>query len=345
MSTTERTAPSTKTLGGDDDSSRRSNPLSSLFARRSAWIVLALAVIVALFGILAPAAFLSGDNVRNIATNASVLLVLAVGMTYVISTAGIDLSVGSVLVFSSVVSAKTMATIGTDNWANTAVGLVVALVAGAAWGILNGFLIARTKLPALIVTLATMGMALGAARLIANGIDIIGIPRTLVNAVGVGRFAGIPVLVIIAGLVAVVGGIVLHRTRFGMRTFAVGSNEQAVHRSGINVERHLIRIYLISGLCAGLAGFLTLSRFATTTLNGHSLDNMNAIAAVVLGGTSLFGGYGSMPGTVVGVFIPVVLSSGFVIMGLPPFWQEIAIGAVLIAAVLLDRYQRANRDL
>jgi ribose transport system permease protein len=303
----------------------------------------ALIAMVAVFGILEPSAFLSIGNLRNIATDASVLLVLSIGMTYVIATSGIDLSVGSVLVFASIISVKVMSAMGSKGWGTILVGLVVALLAGAVWGLINGWLVAKAKLPPLIVTLASLGMALGAGRLIANGVDLIGVPPQLIDAVGVGRILGLPVLAIIAGVVAVLAGIVLHRTRFGLYTFAIGSSEQSARRAGITVDRHLIKVYLVASTCAGLAGFLSLARFSTTTLNGHSIDALNAIAAVVLGGTSLFGGSGSVHGTVIGVFIPVVLASGFVILGLPPFWQEIAIGAVLVLAVLLDRFRRSSR--
>jgi ribose transport system permease protein len=331
----------TERAGG---AARRLAPLTArLVASPEPLIFAALVAMVAVFGILEPEAFLSIGNLRNIATDASVLLVLAVGMTYVISTAGIDLSVGSVLVFASIISVKVMAAMGSTGWPTILVGLVVALLAGALWGLVNGLLVAKAKLPPLIVTLASMGMALGAGRLIANGIDLIGVPTQLVDVIGVGRIGGIPALALIAGVAAVLAGIVLHRTRFGLYTFAIGSSEQSARRAGIKVDRHLVKVYLVASTLAGLAGFLSLARFSTTTLNGHSIDALNAIAAVVLGGTSLFGGSGSVHGTVIGVFIPVVLASGFVILGLPPFWQEIAIGAVLVLAVLLDRFRRRSR--
>jgi ribose transport system permease protein len=138
---------------------------------------------------------------------------------------------------------------------------------------------------------------------------------------------------------------VLHGTRFGRYTYAIGSNEEAARRAGIAVDRHLIKIYGISGLLAGLAGYLTLARFATTTIAGHTTDNLQAIAAVVIGGTSLFGGIGNIIGTVVGVFIPAVLQNGFVILRVQPFWQQVAVGAVLVLAVYLDQLKRRSREL
>ena len=139
-------------------------------------------------------------------------------------------------------------------------------------------------------------------------------------------------------------GIVLALTRFGRHTYAIGSNEEAARRAGINVDRHLIKVYALQGILAGLAGFLSLARFSTTTIGGHDTDNLQSIAAVVIGGTSLFGGIGTMLGTVFGVFIPAVLNNGFIIVGVQAFWQEIAVGAVLIGAVYLDQLRRRSQD-
>jgi ribose transport system permease protein len=308
------------------------------------WIILILAAMIVVFSVLEPDSFATVNNWRNLATNAAILMVIAVGMTFVIITAGIDLSVGSVLVFSGVVSAKAMNGMGGDSVGVLLVGLVVALGCGLGWGVLNGVLITKARVPPLIVTLGTLGMALGLAEIITDGVDIREVPQRLVTSVGVGRlFDQIPWLVVIAVVVAVVFGIVLAMTRFGRHTYAIGSNDEAARRAGINVDRHLIMIYGLAGLLAGLAGYMNLARFATTTIGGHSTDNLQAIAAVVLGGTSLFGGIGTMLGTVVGVFIPAVLQNGFVITGVEPFWRDVAVGAVLILAVYLDQLRRRTQ--
>jgi ribose transport system permease protein len=308
------------------------------------WIILILAGMIVVFSVLEPDAFATVNNARNIATNAAILLVVATGMTFVIITAGIDLSVGSVLVFSGVVSAKAMNGMDGNGWDVILVGLVVALAAGVAWGVLNGLLITKARVPPLIVTLGTLGMALGLALIITNGVDIREVPPRLVTSIGVGElFDQIPWLVVIAVAVAVVFGVMLAATRFGRHTYAIGSNDEAARRAGINVDRHLIAIYGISGTLSGLAGFMSLARFATTTIGGHATDNLQAIAAVVLGGTSLFGGIGTVLGTVVGVFIPAVLQNGFVITGVETFWRDVAVGAVLIAAVYLDQLRRRTQ--
>jgi ribose transport system permease protein len=320
--------------------------LLRLTAATSTWIFLVLVVIIAIFSTLNFDAFASVFNLRNIMIDASSLLLVAVGMTFVIITGGIDLSVGSVLVFSQVVAALVMRGMGAEGMAVIVAGLASALVAGLAWGLLNGLLIAKTRIPALIVTLGTLGMAQGAALLLSGGINVRqAVPTELVTTVGIGRlFDQIPYLVLIAAGITVIGGLVLHLTRFGRHTYAIGSNAEASRRAGINVSRHLIKVYAMSGLLAGVAGYLLLARFTTTTIEGHGTTNLQAIAAVVIGGTSLFGGIGAVFGTVVGVFIPAILRNGFIILGVEPFWQQVAVGAVLILAVYVDQLKRRARE-
>jgi ribose transport system permease protein len=307
-------------------------------------IGLILVGLIVIFSLLEPENFTSVNNARNIATDAAVLLVIATGMTYVIITAGIDLSVGSVLVFSGVIAAKLMNEVGGNNWGVIIVGLVAALAAGLAWGLVNGFLVAKAKIPAFIVTLGTFGMSLGLALVISGGVDERNVPFKLISTIGIGRlFSQIPYLVIISLAVALVFGVILAQTRFGRYTYAIGSNQEAARRAGVNVDRHLIKVYALTGTLAGLAGFMSLARFGTTTIGGHSTDNLDAIAGVVIGGTSLFGGVGTILGTVFGVFIPAVLENGFVIVGVETFWQQVAVGAVLIVAVYLDQLRRARQ--
>ena len=318
------------------------------------WIFVLLIALIAIFTILRPEQFGSSFNLSMLAINAAILLVLSVGQTFVIIAGGIDLSVGTVLVFASIASAQVMlrmsgsagGTYGTTQggWGVVFVGLIVALASGAFWGAVNGALVAAARIPPLIVTLGTFGMALGFAQILTNGTDIRAVPEILVDAIGSGVIAGVPVLVVIAAAVALVGAIVLHLTRFGVHVFAVGSDKEAARRAGILVGRKLVAIYVLSGTLAGLAAMMSTARFATTTIGGHAMDNLSTISAVVLGGTSLFGGIGSIAGTVVGVFIPIILLNGFVILGIPPFWQTVATGAVLILAVWIDQLKRRARE-
>lgn len=310
------------------------------------WTFLVLMVLVTAFSIMRPEEFPTTFNLRNVATDAAVLLIVGVGMTFVIIMAGIDLSVGSVLVFSGVAAAKTMTAVaGADaGWGAILLGLLAGLAAGAAWGAFNGFLIAKARVPALIVTLGSLGMALGLAQVMTEGQDVRGVPIRFTDTIGNGRFLGIPWLVVIALVITALGALTLATTRFGRRTYAVGSNAEAARRAGIGVDRHMIKVYALSGTLAGLAGVLSLARFTTTTIGGHANDSLGAIAAVVLGGTSLFGGVGTVVGTLIGVFIPAILQNGFVILGVQPFWQSVAVGAVLIAAVYADQLRRRGRQ-
>jgi ribose transport system permease protein len=315
--------------------------LKRLASLQSVWILGVLVVIVVFFTIAAGGKFLSASNFSLISQNIAVWAVLGVGMTFVIITSGIDLSVGSVLVFSSVVAAKVMAAIGGDGWGVAAIGIVAALITGAAWGILNGFLVAKAKVPPLIVTLGSLSVALGLAQVITGGIDVRSVPEALTDFNTYIKIVGIPSLSFVALITVIIGGVVLHKTKFGRYTYAVGSNELGARRVGINVDRHLIMVYGLSGLMAGLGAVLALSQFGTTTIAGQSLTNLNVIAAVVIGGTSIFGGEGSIFGTVVGLFIPAVLQAGFVIIGVEAFWQGVAVGTVLVAAVYVDQSRRA----
>jgi ribose transport system permease protein len=207
------------------------------------WTFLILLGIVAGFAVLRFQQFATVFNFRNIAADASGLLIIAVGMTFVIITAGIDLSVGSVLVFSGVVAAKVMLAVGGEGWGAIGAGLVAGLVAGTAWGVLNGVLITKARVPPLIVTLGTLGMALGSALLITGGIDVRGVPLRLTTTIGIGQLAGVPYVVLIAAVVTAVGAVTLSMTRFGRYTYAIGSNAEAARRAGINVDRHLIKVY------------------------------------------------------------------------------------------------------
>lgn len=322
---------------------RLSRTLRAATASSPFWMSLILAALVLFFSTAAPATFPSSFNLRNIFLDASVLLILAVGATYVMIAGGFDLSIGSVLVFSGVVAAQAMLRLGTENLSTVFVGLLIALACGAAWGAFNGFCITRLRVSALITTLGSMGAALGGAYLLSDGSDIRTVPDALM-AVGHGSLGGVPYLVIATAIVAVVAAIVLHMTRFGRHTFLIGSNPEGARRAGINVSAHLLRLYILSGALAGFAAMLSLGRFSTTTLEGHGQDPLEAITAVVLGGTSLTGGRGTVIGTVIGVFIPAVLANGFIIMGIQPFWQMVVIGFVVIAAVYADQLKRQKGE-
>ena len=321
----------------------RGRRLRAIVTSSPFYMAVVLLVLVAFFTVMRPNTFASAFNMRNIFLYASVLLVIAIGMTFVMVAGGFDLSVGSVLVFAGVAAAKTMEAIAADGITTVMIGFAVALATGLAWGLFNGFCISRLRVSALITTLGSMGAALGMSYLLTDGNDVRGVPHTLI-VIGTGSLYGVPWLVVVSALFTVIGMIVLHMTRYGRHTYLVGSNAEASRRLGINVNNHMLSLYALSGLLAGVAAMLSLGRFSTTTLEGHGTDPLEAVTAVVLGGTSLSGGSGSVIGTVIGVFIPAVLANGFIIMGVQPFWQMVVIGFVVIAAVYADQLKRQSRE-
>ncbi|MDP9362719.1 MAG: ABC transporter permease [Chloroflexota bacterium] len=353
--------PRSATAAVSDEPSGSRNLLGALSASFTLLILLALILV---FALLQGTRFLNLANAQDIALNASQLLLLTVGVTFVIITAGIDLSVGAVLVFSAVIAAKTMIWLsGTpeqirayefpNQGLGIPVGLLAGVVAGTAWGLVNGVLVTRLKLPSFIVTLGTLGMALGAARLMTGGTTIPNVPPAVQQEIGLRELVGFDVgeahvritpPLVVTTLVVVAAAVALSRTRFGRYTYAIGSNAAAARRAGINVDRHLLKVYGLSGLLAGIAGGFDLLRFGTASVGTHDSDNLAAVSAAVIGGTSLFGGLGSIGGSVVGAFIPAVLRNGLVISRVQPFWQDVLIGAILVLAVYLDQRRRRAEE-
>jgi ribose transport system permease protein len=212
----------------------------------------------------------------------------------------------------------------------------------------NGWLIAFVRLPPFVVTLGSLGAALGAARLLSGGSNVSGTPPELQEQVGLATVFGIPVPFIVAVGLVLVCGFLLSRTRWGERTYLIGSNEAAASRGGIPVARHTLSLYVLSGLLAACAGALELSRFGVASVStGHTTELIAALAAVVIGGASLTGGVGTISGSVVGVLIPVVLANGLLIGGVERFWQDVVVGIILVAAVWFDQWRSARdtRDL
>ncbi|HZC39522.1 MAG TPA: ABC transporter permease [Streptosporangiaceae bacterium] len=317
-----------------------------LITANETWTLLALIVLGAFFTIRAPGRFFTLSDFSLIAQNSAALLVMAVGQTFVILTAGIDLSVGAVLVLSGVVADLYYIHHGGNSasWVTIAAGAVIGVATGGGWGAVQGFLVAKARIVPLITTLAGFGAATGASYLITGGADFRTVPARLVNTIGLGGLGGLPWLIVISFATAIVFGLILAYTRFGRYTYAIGSSPVAAERAGIAVEWHLIKVYALGGALSGLAGIMSLANFNSTTIAGHSFDNLSVITAVVLGGASLFGGRGSMLGTVIGVFIPAVLLTGLVIINVNQYWQDVAIGLVLAAAVYLDQFRRRLRE-
>jgi ribose transport system permease protein len=320
--------------------------LRRTLAAGETWVFAALIIMMAIFTGLSPGKFLTINDLSLNAQTTAPFLLMAIGETFVIITAGIDLSVGFVLVLCGVVAGEYYLSNGGPNaGAGTIwVGAILGLATGGAFGALQGVAVAKLKMPPLIATLMGLGVAEGLSFLITGGHDIPSVPNLLISSIGTGSFAGVQWLIIISFLAALLFGLILAFTRFGRYTYAIGSNPEAALRAGINVDRHLIKVYALSGLLAGLAGILNLAYYSTTTISGHPLDNLVVITAVVIGGASLFGGRGSMLGTFFGVFIPELLATGLIIAGVNQYWQYILTGLVLGLAVYLDQIRRQLRE-
>lgn len=309
----------------------------------SLWTFAVLIVLVVVFSVSSHGEFGTASNIKNILVDASLLMIVSVGMTLTIIAGGIDLSVGAVTIFTSVFAGLIMGDIGGNGVVPVLVGLVAGVGTGLAWGLINGTIVSYMGVAPLIATLGSLGMATGLALVISGGTDIATVPSLLTN-IGNGSVIGVPYLVLIALAVALAGGIYLNGTRRGLYLYAIGSNREAATRTGVHVRKNLLLVYTIIGGLAGFAGYLSLGLYSTSDLAGHTTDNLQAIAAVVLGGTSLFGGRGGVGGTVAGVLIPVVLSNGFVILGVQPYWQQFAIGMVLVFAVYSDQIRRKRLE-
>lgn len=310
------------------------------------WMVVVLVVLIVIFAVVAPG-FVSRQNFLSTTLFASDTLLLGVAETFVIITAGIDLSVGANLGLSGMVSAYVMQSLYTSpGRAGIAIagGIIAGLLTGVIIGAVNGLIITRMDITPFIATLGTLGICTGLTFLITNGTDITNIPPQIGNLGNGSIFGWIPWPFAIAIAVAVVAYYFLRRTRFGLYTYAVGSNAEGSRVSGINLRNHLFMIYSLAGLLSGLAGVLVVARLiAGSPLEGAN-DELNAIAAVVIGGASLFGGIGTIFGTFIGGLVISVLVTGLVIAGVQPYWQTVAVGVAIIVAVFVDQHQHTKES-
>lgn len=297
-----------------------------------ALVLLILCIIMAVF---APH-FLEFGNLLNVARQVSINAVLAAGMTFVILTGGIDLSVGSALALAGVLAVGLDA-LGVPGFFAVLGGIIT----GALCGLLNGVLIAKLKLPSFIVTLGALTYLRGLAYVTTGAYPLIKTDLSF-GFLGGGSLGPIPMPVIIALIVFIISYIVLTRTTFGRHVYAIGGNEQAARLTGIKVDWNVLWVYTISGICAGIAGIIFSARLLSAQPTGGQGYELDAIAAVILGGTSFVGGVGSIVGTLIGVLIIGVLNDGLVLMNVPFFYQQIIKGAVIVIAVLIDRF-RAER--
>jgi ribose transport system permease protein len=321
------------------------------------WLALFIVGIGLLFGVASAVehgspVYLRVDNLLAIGLNAAQIMVLAVGMTFLIGAGHLDLSLGQALILSSVIAAKVMVAVGgtpqqvaAGEYPNLGLaillGVVTAIAVGALIGMANGLLVTRLRLSSFIVTLATGGICYGVALVLTSAANVPYIPDQIQENFGGLKILGVlPAPLALALTLAAALWWVMRRTRFGMRTLAIGSSKDAATRAGVNVERHTVQLFVLMGVLVGIAALIDLARNANTNVVGHQTDSLQAIAAVVLGGTSLFGGIASIGGAILGTLVPVMLQNGLVIMQVAPFYQFVIVGIILILAVYFDQRRR-----
>ncbi|SDA95997.1 ABC transporter permease [Mesorhizobium qingshengii] len=295
--------------------------------------LLVLVALSAVMAVLSPY-FLSLSNFLNILLATSTIGVLAIAATFVIGSGGLDLSLGSVMGLAGVAGAFVAVNLG---WPSV-LAVCACIIAGGLAGYINGQLVTRAFVPAFIVTLGMLGLARGLALVISQGRAIYGLPPAIVY-IGQGRPFGIPMPVILLVLTAVVAHCLLAYTRFGRHTLALGDSEGAARAAGIRVEHHRRIIYTLSGALAGLAGLLFTARVNAGDPTAGINYELTAITAAIIGGTNLFGGRASILGTMIGALIMGVLQNGLTLLAVQSYYQQMAIGAVLILAVFIDQYQ------
>ncbi len=287
--------------------------------------------------------FLSIRNILNILSDVSIYGILSVGMTFVILTSGIDLSIGSLLAFGSMCGA-----VAVKSWPGLSptglswlVALGISLTVGSAAGYLHGKAITRLRVPAFIVTLGGMTLWRGATLMLSNGSPVSGFDNSY-RWWGRGDILGVPSLVLVSMIVASLGFIILRYTCFGRHIYAVGDNSEAARLSGLDVDGILIRVYTIMGCLAGLAGFILSARLSSAEAVAGEGYELRVIASVVIGGTSLFGGLGGIIGTIVGTLLIGVLLNGLVIMNVSAYSQQVIIGIIIVLAVAFDTFAKSR---
>ena len=282
-------------------------------------------------------------NVQAILVFATAPLLLALGQTFVIISSGIDLSLGFVMGLSSVIAAHASNYFAARWGLPPFAAMLAAILSGAAIavapGLVNGLLIARLQIPPFIGTLGMYGVARGAAYLFAGGMTI-PISNDWYSAIGNGLVFGIPVLVVLTAIACLIMHYMLSQTRFGQHTYALGASKPAANRAGIDIKALTLKLYLLSAVMAGIAGALYTGRFTAGAAQAGEPLLLDSIAAVVIGGASLFGGSGTIWGTIAGALVIAVIQYGLVFINVEPFWQFIAVGTVIIISVLVDQTQR-----
>jgi inositol transport system permease protein len=300
-------------------------------------LLIVFGIICLIISLITPQ-FLTVSNWTIIITQVSINALLAFGVTFVIITGGIDLSLGSIVAVTGVTSAM----LAHPDSYPVLIPILMGLLAGLLMGAFNGFIITKSKIAPFIVTLGTMTIGRGLALILSDGRPVSNLSDSF-NYLGSGTVLGIPVLILIFIFVFAICSIILNKTILGRYIYAIGGNEQAARASGINIDRVKLSVYSISGLLAGLAGILLASRITTGQPNAGAGFELDAIAAVVIGGTSTTGGRGSMAGTLIGVLLIGVINNGLDLLNVTSYYQQVVMGIIIIGAVVLDSLnQKSN---
>lgn len=324
----------TLTVTSPASRSRLSSAAAAARRLRAVWMLLLVGIVLT----IASPVFLTHNNLMNVGLATSVAALLAVGQTYVIILAEIDLSVGAALGFTAVVTAQTLRDHG------LVAGVAAGVAAGAAIGLVNGLLVTKTRMPSFIATLATMSVLSGLSLQLTKG-NPVAVTDYDFQGIGQNRIAGVPVPVVIMLVVFAAAGYLLARTRFGRHVYATGDNTEAARLSGVRTDRVKILAFVVSGVLAALAGFILTARLSTAEPTAGTGLELEAIAAVIIGGTSLAGGRGTLLGTLVGALVLGVIDNGMNLLDVSPFLQNVVKGLVILLAVFLDRNIDVLRSL
>jgi ribose transport system permease protein len=307
--------------------------IKRIFRIKEMGIFITLIIIVAVFGIANPV-FLSFSNIINILRSTSFILIIGIAMTFVLISGGLDLSVGPIVALGGVIAGLSV-----QSGIPIPVSILLGLLSGMAVGAFSGFTIAAFKIPPLIVTLGMMYVIKGVVLIITKGAPIFPLPQEF-NIIGQGELAGIPFVVLIAVVLGVIAHIILTQTTIGREIHAVGGNIETAYLSGIRINRIKFLVYVLTGAAAAITGILMSARLASAQANSGTGYELLVIAAVIIGGTSLFGGSGTILGTAIGALFMTVVSNGMVILKVSVYWQNLVIGFIIILAVGIDQLKR-----
>lgn len=327
-----------KTVTEPANSKSKKSSLLRLLNIPEVGLVIPLLLLVVIIGLVNPT-FFGFENLINILRNTAFTFIVGIAMTFVLISAGLDLSVGSLIALGGVVTGLAL-----KAGVPIPLSILLGLALGAIIGLINGFTIIRFNIPPLIVTLGMLYAARGSVLVLTQGAPVYPLPPAF-NVIGQGDLAGIPYVVIIAAVLAVLAHIVLTRTTYGRAVYALGGNEETARLSGININRIKLSVYVLTGMASAFTGMLMAARLASAQANAGTGWELQVIAAVIIGGTSMFGGSGSILGSLLGAFFMNVVATGMILMRISAYWQDLVIGTIIVVAVGIDQFRRRHAGL